>query len=125
MYYFAFLKSKNTMNKEDFQNKARCLRTALNILIGEDNTALKVIEFVESQDEFTVTQADIVIHLKQMVSQRIYVDLERCSLLESSNERGVLSETIKKGRAVKKYYRLNKANWKMINDFINNYDGCK
>lgn len=113
------------MNKEDFQNKARCLRTALNILIGEDNTALKVIEFVESQDEFTVTQADIVIHLKQMVSQRIYVDLERCSLLESSNERGVLSETMKKGRAVKKYYRLNKANWEMINDFINNYDGCK
>lgn len=125
MYYFAFLKSKNTMTKEDFQNKARCLRTALNILISEDNTALKVIEYIENQEDFTVTQADIVIHLKMIPAPRIYMDLERCGILEGSNEKGIVSETIKKGRAMKKFYRLNRKNWKMINDFIRDYEGCK
>ena len=113
------------MNKIEFQNKARCLRTALNILIGDDNTALKVIEFIESQEDFTVTQADIVINLKIIPTQKIYTDLEKCAIIEASNERGILSETIKKGRAIKKYYRINKVNWKKINDFINDYDGCK
>jgi hypothetical protein len=112
-------------SKEVFQNKARCIRTALNILIGDDNTALKVIEFIESQPDFMVTQADVVIHLQHMVSQRIYVDLQKCGIIEASNERGILSETLKKGRAIKKYYRLNKTNWDMIKDFIINYDGCK
>ena len=113
------------MNKEDFQNKARCLRTALNTLISEDNTALKVIEYIEIQEDFTVTQTDIAMHLKMIPTARIYLDLERCGILEPSNEKGKLSETIKKGRAIKKYYRLNRINWKSINDFINQYEGCK
>ncbi len=111
--------------KEDFQKKAQCLKTALNILIGEDNTALKVIEYVESQPDFTVTQTDILMHLKIRPAPRIYLDLERCGILQASNEQGIASSHIKKGRGVKKYYRFNKKNWTYINDFINGYEGCQ
>lgn len=112
------------MQDSDFKKKAQCIRALLFILISENLTS-KVLDFIGSKAEFTVTKTDIAMELKVIPSPKIYTTLVSSGILIESDQYGTASNTNKKGRAAKKYYKVNKENLKIIEDFVNSFSGCK
>lgn len=112
------------MQDKGFKEKAQCIRGLLFILISENLTS-KILDLIGSKPDYTVTKTDIAMELKVIPSPKIYTTLVASGILEESDTYGSSSVTKKKGRAAKKYYRLKRENLNEIENFVNNFSGCK
>ena len=89
-------------------------------LSNPNRVAENIIEYVAAQGEYIATQNDIQKHV-DYATPKIIIILERANLLVGSNEKGVLSEKVKMGRSVKKYYAVHKQAWDAIQNFVRDY----
>ncbi len=96
------------------------LRSVFNLLGNPNGVALNVVDYINTQGAYMASQADIQRNVDGATATVVGA-LEKCKILRGSSEKGRLSETIKKGRAVKKYYAINSVAWDHIIALVNNY----